>query len=254
MSDKESDLYLWLVRHGVSAPSRIAVGLGRERTSTYRLLQEMVDRGYVYATTHHGAKAYGVVDLAKLKWVMDRRVSELTSLADAYSQVSQEYDQLQIQRQAHVPSIKQYEGKYGIEQMYQDMIYMIDREGYIVVSLFASQTFEAMANTNDDLKVLNQALWRSLADRRVVVHHTIGQGMSLMEELVVSKSRTMIDLPTSNNAISLWVVWSSVYLVIAKSIPVGIKIESDELAMMLQFIGGELNKSSSLAKNESLGN
>jgi len=44
--------------------------------------------------------------------------------------------------------------------------------------------------------------------------------MSLMEELVVSKSRADFDLPTGNNAISLWIVGESVYLIIAKQIPV----------------------------------
>jgi len=157
----------------VSAPRAVAVGLGRERTSTYRLLEDMVGHGYVYATTHHGSKAYGAVDLDQLKTVMDAKLREISSLSDAYVQISDQYDQLQTKYKAHVPSIKQYEGKYGIEQMYQDMMYTIDRTGYIVVSLFASQTFEAMANTNDDLAVLNHGLNTWLIDHKISVHTTI---------------------------------------------------------------------------------
>jgi hypothetical protein len=58
-----------------------------------------------------------------------------------------------------------------------------------------------------------------------------------MEQLRVLDSFTALDqLPAGNNAINLFLVGQTVYIIIYKNLPIGIKLESPELARALHFL------------------
>lgn len=58
-----------------------------------------------------------------------------------------------------------------------------------------------------------------------------------MEQLrVLDNINTLETLPAGNNAINLFLVGKTVYIIIYKNLPIGIKLESPELAWALHFL------------------
>jgi hypothetical protein len=58
-----------------------------------------------------------------------------------------------------------------------------------------------------------------------------------MEQLRIIENYNTIDqLPAGNNAINLFLVGKIVYIIIYKDLPIGLKLESPELARALHFL------------------
>ena len=67
MTDEHEDVYIGLLQLGSAAPSSIAKQAKVPRTTTYDILEQLSDWGFVIETTERGKKHYIAADPEKLE-------------------------------------------------------------------------------------------------------------------------------------------------------------------------------------------
>jgi hypothetical protein len=76
-----------------------------------------------------------------------------------------------------------------------------------------------------------------LEQHQTTLHSYIAEWELIMQHLKTHQSVDLLwELPAWDHAINLWIVGKQVYIVIYKDQPIGLKIESPELARALHFL------------------
>lgn len=89
-------------------PSLIAQQLGRERTSTYKLMCSMVHKGILIQTTEHHTTYFLPVDIETLKKLFAEKFTQMQQLDAGYDLIKHEYEQL-ISPYKFTTTVKIYE-------------------------------------------------------------------------------------------------------------------------------------------------
>jgi len=121
--------------------------------------------------------------------------------------------------------------------MYSDIYETTITNHYLVIKFFATNTFEDQISVHATIKDYYENLFEKLKKQRITVDAFIGNGILILEHI----SRTnniehLSELPAGNSTINLFIVGGSVYLIIFKSTPFGIKIESKDFANVLHVM------------------
>jgi Sugar-specific transcriptional regulator TrmB len=233
-------IYCALIKLWSSPASTIADQLGRERTSTYKLMKQMVELGYLTQSMRHGAAVFTHIPLETLKCIRDHQVSQTMYVSDHYDIVAHEYEQMSV-ASANIPRITISQWINGLSHTFDLMEQLIIQYGLIRMTCIASLTFESLGSRNPDLDRLMSKFQSILSQHKVSVDGYYATGMSLMEQL-----RTHLwpleDLPTSNDAVSLWIIADHVIVIMMQSQPQIITIQSRLYADLLLFVAGQLPK------------
>lgn len=120
-SDKQTHVYLTLLKNGPSSVRSLALAAGINRGTTYDILKNLRDLGCV-AFYQKAAKQYFVAeDPAALRMVLDARATELH---DAREQLDAVLPQLRSLRSSgeEQPVSLLYDGQAGVRQVLEDVL------------------------------------------------------------------------------------------------------------------------------------
>jgi hypothetical protein len=77
----------------------------------------------------------------------------------------------------------------------------------------------------------------TLEKHHIGIDMTLANGITLLEDIVKTQESSFLsNLPTGNNALHLYIIKSTLYIFIYKSIPVALHIQSEELAEVIYFM------------------
>jgi hypothetical protein len=109
------------------------------------------------------------------------------------------------------------------------MISIIQETKLIHVKCFASKTFVSLSSNDKKVESLHQTFSKTLETLGVTIYGLYGQGMDIMESLVASNNISdNLNLPNSNDAVTLRVIGPHIFLFIFKKTPQIIHITSPE--------------------------
>ncbi|MDP2670453.1 MAG: hypothetical protein Q8O99_06075 [bacterium] len=107
----------------------------------------------------------------------------------------------------------------------------------LTIKFFGTNTFETQLLSSGTVKTYIGDFLKLLDQQRVTVQSYIADGSLIMEHLTISEAMQGIEnLPAGNNAINFFVVGQIFYLLIYKETPIGLKLESPELARAMHFL------------------
>lgn len=141
------------------------------------------------------------------------------------------------------PAMTLYDGVAGIKNLYDDILREIQKNEYCVITFFTSKTLDSYALTPKTLSDYYQAFFTDLEKQGIRVQIRIGQGISLMENIVYTTAlKDILDVPAGNSAINIFVVGQVVYYIVFEEYPAGVKIASKALANGMHFFFEHLQK------------
>ena len=106
-----------------------------------------------------------------------------------------------------------------------------------MIKFFATNTFETQMLSNQTLANYSQDFIHKVQDKKISVQSYIADGSLTMEHISYLEQFAHIgQLPAGNNAINIFIVGKIFYLIIYKDQPIGLKIESPELAWAIHFL------------------
>lgn len=238
MSEIQSQIYCAVIRHGSSPASTIADQLWRERTSTYKLMKQMVELWYLTQSMRHGSAVFTHMSLDTLKRIRDAKLSQTMHLSEHYDVIVREYEQLD-QSVGNSPRISISQWVTGLSNTLDQMLQLITSKSLIRITCIASMTFDSLWTADDDVARMMASFRTQLNVHRVSVDGYYATGMLLMEQLR-THLWSLESLPTSHDAVSLRVVSDCVFLIIMQSQPQIITIQSRIYADLLLFVASQL--------------
>lgn len=197
----------------------------------------MSQENIVSETMAHGVKQFFVPDVSVLKKYMSNKVEELQKLEDNFTVIETELSQYDKGKYANIPKITIFDGIDGVKNLYTDIYDTTIQNKYFAIKFFASNTFESQINVNATLKDYYLDTFTKLQKKKVTIDAYLGNGILIMEQ--VSKTtniQNLNQLPAGNSAINIFIVGKCVYFVIYKDIPVGLKLESEDLSNAMHFL------------------
>ncbi|MDD3302341.1 MAG: helix-turn-helix domain-containing protein [Candidatus Gracilibacteria bacterium] len=241
-SEKESLIFLNLYKLGTQPASIIAKYSNLERTYVYKVLLKLCDENLISVTTKNNIKYFFISDLSLIKKYIKQKQDSYKKLENDYQNIETELIQFNKKYNFDIPKITIYDSLEGLKNIYDDIYNYVIKKGYLSIKLFASNTLEAAGNTNDIAKRYREDFFSKLKENQIFVDTFLGNGISLMESLGRVKGIDGLNnLPAANSSINIIIIGSIVYIIIFKDVPIGIRIDSEELAYSMHFIFEHLN-------------
>ncbi len=197
----------------------------------------MAQENIVSETMVNGVKHFFVPDASVLKRYMTNRIEELQKLEDNFVAIETELSQYDKNKYSSIPKISIFDGIDGVRNLYTDIYETVVANKYFVIKFFASNTFESQISVNTTIKDYYQDIFAKLQKKKVTIDAYLGNGILIMEQVArTTNIQNLNQLPAGNSAINIFVVGRSVYIVIYKDVPFGLKLESEDLANVMHFL------------------
>lgn len=232
-----ADVWISLYQLGMQPASTLAAKLKKERTGIYKLLRNMAKDGLVSQTKKRWTTQFWIKNPQVLFSHIERKQEELIKTQENNEAISQRLLQFDSQKYPHLPKISLFDGIDGITALYTDLVDTTLSNKYLVIKFFASNTFESQTSVHNTLQDYAQDTFKKLQKNKVTVETFLGNGILIMEHISKTTNiNNLSNLPAGNSSINIFVVGKTLYLIIFKDIPFGIKIDSEDVANTMHFL------------------
>ncbi len=236
-NDKEAAIFVTLWKLWSKPASTIASVCGYERVYTYKVLQKFVSEGIIAETVSKGVKHFWIPSLDLLKQYIIRHEQKYAALDEQFAYVQTAFESLASSSHTATPKLQLFEQQSGIKILFDDIVSEITSQWLIMIKFFATNTFETQMLSNQTLANYSQDFIHKVQDKKISVQSYIADGSLTMEHISYLEQFAHIgQLPAGNNAINIFIVGRIFYLIIYKDQPIGLKIESPELAWAIHFL------------------
>lgn len=235
LNKNETDVFVHLYQLWPKPASTISKFANIDRTTTYKILMRLHDLHLVRQTIKQGVKYFFVPDLDILKSYIHQKQQQRHALESARDDIASQITPLQPS--TAWPKISFFEGTTGVENAFLDVRETTHDRGYLGIKFFASNTFETSVSVKTSLQDYAKDIFDKFRQAQITVETYLGNGFQLMETIQKTTSLPNIfQLPAGNSAINVFIVWSTVYFILYKDLPIALKIESDDIASLLHFL------------------
>lgn len=242
LNDKEIDIFLWVYKLGSNPASTIANYLNLERTYVYKSLIKLAKLNLVYETSKWWVKHFFIPDSKVIEKFVLKKIEKFNNLKEDFTNIETELEQYkQPLYNSSIPKITIFDWIDGIENLYNDIYDNVEKNWYISIKLFSTNTLEMQSPLNLELKENREKLFKRLNNKKVTIDTYLWNGISTMEEIVkITNIENLFNLPASNSALNIFIAWKITYIIIYKKNPFWIKLDSEDLAWAMHFIFDKL--------------
>lgn len=245
LNEKESDVYVTVRKLWSHPASTIASVAGYERVRTYKTLQKFVTMGIMAETVTKGVAHFWIPSLELLQAYIQRHQTTRTTLEEQFPYIKSAFMNIPNHQHFSAPKIQLFEQTDGLRFLFADILQTITQQQLITIKLFATNTFETQILSNTTIKTYAQDFFSTLHKQNITMSSYIAEWSLIMEHLTIRDQNKSLDsLPAGNNAINLFLVGQSVYIIIYKELPIGLKLDSPEFAWAMHFLLEQTQKKS----------
>ncbi len=217
--------------------STVAKYLWMERTSVYKILQRLVWENLVFETYKWWIKHFFIPNIEILKNYTENKINNYKKIDKDYDNIKQELLEFENKKDKNLPKITLFDSSLWIKNMHDDILKNTLKNKYISIKLFASNTVDSQVSISGELKDSTVDLFKKLKSNSIHIETYLWNGIMLMENISKTSDISIIEkLPASNSAINIFIVWTTIYIILFKESSFWIKIESDDLSNTMHFL------------------
>lgn len=236
LTSTQSEIFLYLYQFGPKPASSVAKHIGSERTNTYKTIETMMRHGLVAETSIQWTKQFYIPDKNVLRHQIEQQKQIITSQESLLPELEQWLAQLDTTRLSPLPAMRFFQWTVDFGLLIDDMIQTIDHHGYKLIRCFSTNTLESQAGSKV-LWTYASKLLDHIDSHHISVELYLGNGILLLEQMIKTYEKNLLaDLPAGQASLMIYVIGSVVYIMLFKSQPAGIKIESQELSDVISFL------------------
>ncbi len=241
--ERQSDIFLITYTYGPKPASSIASMCGTERSYCYKVLDQFVAQWLVDYMMVQGVRQYYVANPDVLLQKIESQATHIADLKEKYVEARWALSILKKQNVSYIPKTQQYVGIEGIKQRYDDILQSIKVQNLLVVNCTITSTFVSSVTRFLDIQKMYNEFVSYLDEQHIVVHWKIWSGSLVIENMSSILDKRQLDLiSVGNQSIQLWIIWEITYIWFFRELPVGIKIDSLDMADLLQTMIWFINK------------
>ncbi len=236
LTPTQSEIFLYLYQYGPKPASSVAKKIGSERTNTYKIIETMMRHGLVVETSINNTKQFYIPDKQVLRHQLEYQKQLIQTQETVLLDIEQWLAQLDQERLSPLPAMRFFQGSNDMSNLVDDMIHTIQSHDYKMIRCFATNTLESQTGSHSFDHYASSFL-EYLQDHHISVELYLGNGILLLEHMVKSYDKNLLsDLPAGQASLMVYIIGEVVYIILFKSQPAGIKIESQELADVVGFL------------------
>lgn len=237
LSEKQSEVFLYLYQYGPKPASSVAKMIGGERTSVYKLIQVLIRQWLIAETSKRWVKQFFVPEREVLRRRLQQKKQELEQQEEFLPLIENELMRMDEERASPLPKMRFFEGKEWMETLFDDMTSLITEKKYVMIKCFASNTLEAQSHSSKQFQYYASSFLESVEKNNIHVEMYLWNGILTLEQIFKTHdTQTLSSLPAWSASTNAFIVWDTMYFIIYRQVPFGIKLESGELADMFHFL------------------
>jgi len=237
LSAKQAEVFLNLYQYGPKPASSVAKMVWWERTNVYKIIQVLVRQWLVAETTKQWVKQFYIPDRDVLRRRVDQEKQSLAHQEELLPFIENELIKIDEKRASPLPKMRFFEWKDGMLTLFDDMMWLIQERNYVMIKCFASNTLESQSNSSKQLDFYAKKFLKKIKNDNIHVEMYLGNGILTLEQIFKTHdTKTLAGLPAGNASTNVFVVGDTIYLIIYRQVPFGLKLESGEFADMLHFL------------------
>ena len=237
LSASQSNIFVHLYQYGPKPASSVAKMVGWERTNIYKTIQVLVRQWLVAETTKNWVKQFFVPEKDVLRRSILQKKQLLEKQEEALPLIEGELLKIDEQRASPLPKMRFFEGKEWMENLFEDIASLIQEKKYVMIKCFASNTLESQSHSSKQFQHYAWSFLKHIQKNNIHVEMYLGNGILTLEQIFKTHNHeTLASLPAWSASTNVFIVWDTIYLIIYKQVPFGLKLESGELADMFHFL------------------
>jgi sugar-specific transcriptional regulator TrmB len=235
LNNKETEIFLTLYKFWTTRASTIAKYLNLERTNVYKILLSLVDLWLVITTTKSWVKNF-YTDISLIKRYLEKKTNNMKKLESNFDLMISELQKTK-NKESKLPKITIFDWESWVKNSYNDIYENVLKKWLIQIKLFASNTFESQTNLQNELKIQSNKFYLKLKEKSINIETFLWNWILIMENISkTTQIDSLSDLPASNSAVNIFLVWDIIYIMIFKENPFCIKIDSEDLGNTMHFL------------------
>ena len=236
LTDTQSDIFVYLYQFWPKPASSVAKHINSERTNTYKIIETMMRHWLVAETTIQWTKQFYIPDKNVIRHKIEHQKQIIISQEALLPEIEQWLKTLDNTRLSPLPAMRFFQGNSDFWLLIDDFIQAIDQNGYKLIRCFSTNTLESQTGSKVFWSYASKLL-QYIDQNNINVELYLGNGILLLEQMIKTYDKNLLaDLPAWHASLMIYVVWSIVYIILFKSQPAGIKIESQELSDVVNFL------------------
>jgi len=235
LDDKESKVMMSVLRIGSQPASVIAKHTKLDRTTTYRILKELYQKGLLSRSNRKGVTVFYLEKLEDIHRYIDRERSRYDTLSGEFEALTPKLESLHSGMQ-ELPRIQIYDGFEKLQDFYRDIVKRAQEQKLIQIRILGSNTFSQQLERRE-LGDLIAEFQQALKKNSIKADILIAQGNLTREWLShLDSFEVMQKLPAAGGATNVILVGDSVFMVSFRDFPVGVRIDHPDIAQTMHFL------------------
>lgn len=225
LHDSEIEIYLYLLKQGISTPPQIARGTGIARTNCYGLLQKLKEKDLIVEQNKNKRKAYATSDPQSLIRNLDRKKESLEKIVP---------DLRAMQRlEKNKPSISFYDGWEQVREIFHQTLE--NKEGVIRGIASTKQLFSLDPKFFNSYK--NKLKERGILFQDIVTYASSKKSINEAKEIMKAMYETRIIPKEYEDLPSDILIWDDNISVTTTSEPIfGTVIKNEIIARTFKVV------------------
>ena len=237
LSEKQSEIFLSLYKLWNQPASVIAKHLNMDRTTVYKTLVFLAEENLVSVTEKNKIKHFFISDISVIKKYIKNKQNKFLKLENEFNLVEAELSRYDKNFSSKLPQISIYDWTNWIKNIFDDILENIVKNNYLSIKMFASNILDSHIYSKSNISDYNSKFFEQIKKRNIHIDVSLGNWNLIMERVTKNVWLDSIEnLPATDSAINIFVVGTVVYIIIFKSSPFAIRMESEEFADSLYFM------------------
>lgn len=237
LSPKQIDLFIAVYKYGPKPASSLASMINQERTNTYKMLGVLEAKWLITQSVKKHVKHYFVASRDIFKHLTHQEKQHVQQSERLLGLVEHELGLLDEKRHTDTPKIQVYEWNAWLKQFFSTLQHHLSEKWYRQIRCIASNTLEEQSTSPTDFQSYATDFLTYLEKNNIHCDLTTGTWIMILEQLIKSQTtKELKKLPAWQGSSSVFLMGDLIGIIIFKSIPTAVTIQSNELAALLTFM------------------
>ena len=148
---KEREIFLSLYKLWNQPASVVAKHLNMDRTTVYKILILLSEKGLVSVTEKSKTKHFFIPDIAVLKWYIRSQQKQYTQLENEFEILESELLRYDDSFSSKIPKISLYDWASWVWNAFNEMFSDLEKSGYLSIKMFASNILDSYVYTKSNI-------------------------------------------------------------------------------------------------------
>lgn len=127
LNEKEVKVYMLGLTQGPQYVASLAKALSWSRPNTYNIVHKLSEKGLCASVTTSSGKKVRMIDVESIEKLLNTEIGKSEKLKEKLKSISKDFEKIKSVKPISQPRVTYYEGIKGLQNLFQDQLYVKDK-------------------------------------------------------------------------------------------------------------------------------